>query len=128
MGVLKNFYAVALSGFSVASATTYKFFSSVINHISNFFDKKENVHYSMAYLVLIATLCIQFIIIFKGTAFPYFIEILTANYGLILALLGLRGYFGYKMQQVNHGNTQSEDEARTETGKVAKTKPFTKNS
>lgn len=130
MGVIKTFYAVAKSSFSVASVATYKFFSTILGHIANFFDKKENVHYSMAYLILIATLCMQFILIFKGSAFPYFIEILTANYGLILALLGLRGYFGYKMQQVNHDKDKSEEGAKTETKTetMVKTRPFTQNS
>lgn len=87
----------------------YRYLSSLL---SSFFQQKESVHGSMAFLTLLVTLFLQIYGVVSGANISYFLEIMITNYSFILTIMGIRGYFNSRNLIYTTNNNQTNTDQK----------------
>lgn len=88
-----------------------KMLGGLISLPGNYTQNDERLSRFIAMTVFLFNIFIQLYVIITKTDLSFFIELVSINYGVLLALLGIKGYFEtqkvkyeYKQHQVNGDN------------------------
>lgn len=85
-----------------------KILGGLISFPKNYTQNDERLSRFIAMTVFLFNIFIQLYVIITKTDLSFFIELVSINYGVLLALLGIKGYFEtqkvkyeYKQHQIN---------------------------